>query len=229
MPTTRADVIDILAACEPEELRLVLQAADRDAPAAATPRELAERVTRALWWAYCTPVGFAIDRQSLDGIVSSAARRLAVPQAVGHDDAWIGLDLLSRALADQVGPVRFADLPPDAQARARGSIFPSLAFAGGSVSSYGAGAGARAFLGFARGPIGRWIPYVPQVGPWFVAVRKASGVAAVVGTPLSVAFAALAINQALGTRWQTVLPLLLSVGALQAHGRVATVVEIPEP
>lgn len=229
MPTTRADVIAVLAACEPQELRLVLQAVDRAAPPQAPPRELAERIVRTLWWAYCTPAGFVIDRQNLDDLVSAAARRLKVPEALGDDDAWVRLDRLTRALATRVGPVRFDDLPPDTQARARGSMFPSLAFAGGSLSSYGAGAGARAFLGFAKGPIGRWIPYVPQVGPWFVAIRKASGVAAVVGTPLSIALGALALNQALSTRWRDVLPLLLSIGALQAHGRVSTVVEVPEP
>jgi hypothetical protein len=78
---------------------------------------------------------------------------------------------------------------------------------------------------FAKGPIGRWVPYIPHVGPWFVAIRKASAVTAVVGTPLAVAFGVLAVNQALGRRWGRVLPLLLSIGALRAHARSEPAIE----
>ncbi len=232
MPVSRQDVIDLLATCPSGELRLLLEACDLPARDDDAPRALAERAATALWWHWTTPLGYALDRTTLDDIVTGVARRLRVKAAAGAGDPWARLDVLSAALLDRVGdggPVAFDALPADAQARARGSIFPTLAWSAGSAGSYGIGAGARVVVTFANGPIGRWIPLIPNVGPWFVALRKASGVAAVVGTPLAIAFGVLAVNQALGRRWARVLPLLLSIGALQAHRRVAVAVEVPAP
>lgn len=230
MPISRQDVIDTLAACDASELRLVLEAAGKPARGAETPRELAKRVANALWWAYCTPAGYASGQVTLDQMVRGAARRLRVKDQLRGDGAWSDLDRLTQTLAGRVlteqDTVRFADLSPQQQRRARGSIFPSLAIGGTSAGSYGAGAAGRLFLQFAGTPIGKVLPWIPQIRPWFSAIRKASSVAAVVGTPLSVALAVVAVNQGLSTRWQTVLPLLLSVGALAANERVTDVVEV---
>lgn len=225
MGVARQQVIDTLAVCDVEELRLVLQVSGVGTGELTSPRALAERIGTALWWSWCTPLGFALDRVDLDQIVTGVARRLRVPDAAGTGDAWARLDTLNRSLRESTGPVALTDLPPDVRARAHGSMFPSLAWSAGSVGSFGLGAGARAVLGVARHPIGRLLPFVPYIGPGFVTVRRVSSVAAVVGTPLSVAFAVLAVNQALGRRWRRVLPLLLSVGALGAHHRVVTVEE----
>lgn len=222
---TRSDVIDQLATCDAHELRLVLEASGITLGRATSPRELAEKAVNALWWHWTTPLGYAMDRVELGGIVDGVARRLGVRDLPRHADPWTRLDLLTQALLREVGPVRFQDLRPDHQARARGSMFPTLAFGASSVGSYGLGAGGRAVLRFAGGPIGRWIPLIPHVGPWFVAIRKASATAAVVGTPLSLALGVLALNQALGRSWRRVLPLLLSIGALRAHQRATEAVE----
>jgi hypothetical protein len=220
----RIDVISTLAACEPGELRLVLDACGISAHGADDPRALAERVTNALWWAWCTPLGYALDTVTLDHIVDGVARRLRIRPLAG--DAWSRLDHLHHKLANRDGPVTFQDLNPEDRARAHGSPFPTLAWAGGSLGSLGTGAAARWVLHLAATPVGRWIPWIPQIGPWFVALRRASAVAAVVTTPLGVALAVLAVNQALGTRWRTVLPVLLSIGALHAHRRSAEAQEM---
>ena len=226
MPVTRQDVIDVLATCDAQELRLVLEAAAVPTRGAETPRELAERVTNSLWWHWCTPAGYAMDRVSLDSIVKRVAKRLKVRDQVGGADAWDQLTSLNAALARSVGPVSFEQLRSDHQARARGSVFPSMAWGTGAAGSYGAGAAGRLFLRFAGTPIGRLLPWIPQVAPWFGAIKRASGIAAVVGTPLSVGLAVLAVHQGLGTRWRKVMPLLLSVGALGAHQRVEVAVEV---
>jgi len=226
MPIRRQDVVDSLAACEESELRLILDAAGKSTRGAESPRQLAERVTAALWWAYCTPAAYASGQIDLDHIVNRTARRLRVRGSVVGDDAWERLASLNQVLTDQTGPVRFDSLRPDHQARARGSVFPTLAWSGGSVSSFGAGAAGRVFLRLAGTPVGRLIPWIPQVGPWFNAIKKASAVTAVVGTPLAVALAVVAANQTLSTRWKTVLPLLLSIGALGVQGRVQVAIEV---
>jgi len=227
MPTQRQDVVDRLAACDPQELRLILESAGRAPRGAETPRQLAERVANALWWAYCTPAGYASGQVTLDQMVQRTARRLKVKDHLHGDDAWDRLHSLTRTLASDAlharDAVRFDDLRADHQARARGTILPSLAWGGTSLTSYGAGAAGRLFLQFAGTPIGRLLPWIPQVRPWFGAIKKASSVAAIVGTPLSIALAVVAVNQGLSTRWRTVLPLLLSVGALGAGQRVADV------
>lgn len=230
MPISRQDVIDRLATCDASELRLVLEAAGRPARGAETPRELAQRVTTALWWAYCTPAGYASGQVTLDQMVQRTARRLRVKQHLDGDDAWERLDSLTEALAADAlaadGPVRFDDLRADHQARARGTILPSMAWGTTSVGSYATGAAGRLFLQFAGTPIGKLLPWIPQVRPWFFAIKKASSVAAVVGTPLSVALAVVAVNQGLSTRWRTVLPLLLSVGTLGVGSRVREAHEV---
>lgn len=226
MPISRQDVIDTLSACDAQELRLILDAAGKPSKGAESPRELAQKVTNALWWAYCTPAAYASGQVTLDQIVRRTSKRLKVQGLVTGDDAWEQLSSLSDHLAKETGPVRFDQLRPDHQARARGSMFPTMAWGGGSVSAYGAGAAGRLFLRVAGTPIGRLLPWIPQVGPWFNAIKKASAVTAVVGTPLAVAFAVVAVNQSLSTRWKTVLPLLLSVGALGANGRIQVAVEV---
>lgn len=226
MPVTRQDVIDVLATCEAHELRLVLEASAVPTRGAETPRALAERVANALWWNWCTPAGYAMNQTTLDSIVKRVSKRLKVRDQVGGADAWEQLSSLNQVLARSVGPVRFDELRADHQARAKGSIFPSMAFGTGAAGSFGVGAAGRLFLRFAGSPIGRLLPWIPQVGPWFAAIKRASAVAAVVGTPLSVGLGVLAVHQSLGTRWRKVMPLLLSVGALGANQRVQTAIEI---
>jgi hypothetical protein len=226
MAVTHQDVVDRLATCDPQELRLVLEAAAVPTRGAETPRALAERVADALWWSWASPLAWASGQVTLDQMVNGVARRLKVKDQVAGEDAWERLDALTSALAATGGPVAFEALRADHQARARGSVFPSLAFGGGAGSSYVTGAAGRLFLRFAASPIGRVLPWIPQVAPWFHAIRKASAVAAAVGTPLAVALGVLAVNRSLGTRWRRFLPLLLSVGTLGLHTRVAEAVEL---
>ncbi|MFT7519135.1 MAG: hypothetical protein ACI9MC_001275 [Kiritimatiellia bacterium] len=226
MSVNRKQVIDMLATCDPTELRLVLEAAAVPARGAEQPRELAERIANALWWSYCTPVAYATDQIKLDAIIKQVARKLKVNDQVQGQDPWDRLTSLNHALTRTAGAVRFDDLRADQQARARGSWLPSAAWAGSGASSYGAGIAARFVLQLANSPIGKLLPWIPQVAPWYHAIKKGAAIAAIVSTPLAVALGVLAINQSLGTRYRKVLPLLLSIGALSAHNNVRDAHEV---
>lgn len=214
MPVRKQDVADALAIYEAEPLFAVLDAAGISARGAESPRELAERTADALWWNYCTPFGYVADRVTLDEIVAHVARRLDVAEASDAGDAWETLAALTRALGDRVGPVSLHDLDPKIRARLETAWFPTAAGAGGATAALGARELGRAIVWLGRTPVGRLLPLIPTVGPIWRGVRGTGAVAAAVGGPLAVALAVVSLNQALGTNYQRLVPLLLGVGAL---------------
>jgi len=214
MPVSRQDVVDTLAVQDPAALRAILEAAGVSPRKAQTSRELGERLTSALWWSHCTPLGLAIGRTHLDDIVRHVGRKLRVHDQLGDGDAWTQLRQLALALAVRHGPVGFGDLDPEVRKRLHPSWWPPSLYAAGSGSSFGAAALGKVIVRVGKGPIGRLLPYIPYLGPWWGAIRRGGGAAAVVGGPLGLAFAVLSVNSALGANYQKLVPILLGLGAL---------------
>lgn len=221
MTTTREDVRSALAVQDPEALRAVLAAAGVPAWGAETSVELADRICLGLWWHSSTPVGFAMGKATkeptLDALIDKAAKRLSVSERVVGFDAWERLDALTRALVSTLphGPgVALSDVDQEMHARLRGHWKRTVAFGTGAGGSYGARVASGAVLGFFEGPIGRWLPLFPPIAPYVRSIRAGAGAVHAVAGPLGVALAVLSLNQALGPRYRTLLPLLLGVGAL---------------
>ena len=93
------------------------------------------------------------------------------------------------------------------------AVWP-LALGGGAGGAWGARAASSAVLGFLDGPLGRLLPLLPPVAPWVRTVQGGASAVRAVSGPLGLALAILSANQALGTRYERLLPLLLGVGAL---------------
>ena len=218
MSISRKQVENALSVQSPEALRAVLEAAGVRIGSAESSRELAEKIAGALWWSYCTPVGYAADRTDLEAIVTGVARRLKVHNAsdvVG--DGWVQLDALTQGLLVSLPEspgVSLKDLENPSRAR-MGRHWKRTAALGFSASgSFGARYGSGAVLNFLKGPIGKWLPMIPPLAPYVGSVRTgASAVHAVTG-PLGLALTVLALNQSLGTNYRKLVPLLLGVGAL---------------
>ena len=211
MPTTRADVIDRLSIADPSELQAILSAAGVSARGAETSDALARRIADALWWNYTTPLGYALDRGSLEDITQYLARRVGVRGLEG--DAFEMLAELTAALA-VAGPVSWSDLDEATRRRIFPPWMPSVVLGAGATTSAGARYVSRAVLGATGGWVGRILPLLPTVGPWFKMIRTSAGVVSVVSGPLAVALGVLSVNQALGTNERRLLPLALGVGAL---------------
>lgn len=237
MPVRKADLSHALAIHDPDALGRVLDAARVSRRGAVAPHELADRVADGLWWGWCTPVGYVVDRVCLEDIVADVSRRLGLTADVADEgDVWVQLGALLDALARRHGVathatrdnpgVAYEDLDP-VQARLSPGWFPGAATAGGAAGSFAAGVAGRLVVTVGNTPVGRLLPFVPYVGPLWKGVRTAGGVAAVAGTPLSIALALISINQGLGTRYDKVVPLLLGVAALRPVP-VADAVE-PDP
>jgi len=227
MAVTRTDVIDLLATCPSEELRAILQVAEVRFDDTASPRELAERIVTTLWWSYSTPLGYVANRSEFSDIVRHASKRFGVHLTPTDRDPWSQLDAMMGHFTDQVGPMSFDDLEAAVQQRATRSVFPTAALFTGAGTSAGTGVAAKAILSLTQTPIGRLLPFVPKIGPWFTLVARSAGVASVVSGPLAIGLGVLAINQAMGTNYRKLLPLLIGIGALQAHRRVIDAEVVP--
>ena len=229
MATTRQDVSNALAVHDPAELRAILEAARVATMGAETARELADRIADALWWHYSTPVGYLANRASLEDIVRHVTRKLGLKRQVAGDDAWEMLRDLTVALAiSSDGGVALDDIDPAVRQRVWPSWMPTAIFATGATGSAGAGVVSYYVLKFAQTPIGKLLPYIPKIGPVFRVIKTGAGVASVVSGPLALAMGVLTVNQALGTSYRKLLPLLLGVGALGPSG-IEDAVEVGAP
>lgn len=213
-PITRQDVVDALAAHPAASLRAVLEEARIEAGTEDVPRVLAERVGKALWWHYCTPLGYALDWTTFDQIVDHVAQKLRLAGALPEADPWARLDAMTAILVEKAGPVALEDIEPKARARMVPSWKRTIGYAGGAGSSFGAMAVGKGIVAISRTPIGGLLPYIPQVGPWIRRAYRGGAVAAAIGGPAGVALSILAANNALGTNYQRLVPLLLGVGFL---------------
>jgi hypothetical protein len=235
MPVTRADVVASLAVQDPSALRAILEAAGYT-PNSDAADALAEQITAALWWNYATPLGYALGRTTLDDIVYHVARKLGVNGVPEEGDAWDQVRALTRELAKTTGSaasasrenpgVKLDDLVPRDQARLSPAWVPTALSASGAAASLGAGAVGRGVVWLGTTPIGKWLPYVPTIGPWWRTIRTVGGAAAMVGSPLAIGLSVVALNSALSTNYRSLVPLLLGVGAL-GPSAVASADEVP--
>ena len=167
------------------------------------------------------------NRSEFSDIVRHASKRFGVHLTPTDRDPWSQLDAMMGHFTDQVGPMSFDDLEAAVQQRATRSVFPTAALFTGAGTSAGTGVAAKAILSLTQTPIGRLLPFVPKIGPWFTLVARSAGVASVVSGPLAIGLGVLAINQAMGTNYRKLLPLLIGIGALQAHRRVIDAEVVP--
>ncbi len=214
MPITREEVVNALAGHRPEVLRGLLEAAKVRDWGAETSRELAERIADALWWHYSTPLGYVVGSTSLDDIVDHISGRIQIDGALQQGDAWERLQTMTAMLVAAHGPVAFSDLDVKRREKLTRSWIPRSLYGSGAVGGFGARFVGLQILKFGAGPIGRWLPLIPYVGPWFLAIRKGAGLAAMLGGPVGIALSLLTVNDALGVNYEKLVPLLLGVGAL---------------
>lgn len=217
MTVTRADVEASLAIHDAEGLQMILAAAGVSARGAETPRDLAARIADALWWTWCTPIGYVADRTSLEHIVVGVARKLRSDSDLDPEaDAWTQLRTLTASLLGdvQAAGVTLEDLDPATRARVWPDWLATMGLAAGSSTSLGAAWAGKGVLAFLNSPIGRLLPLIPPLTPWLPPIRAGAGAAAMVGGPLGIALGALTLNQALGANYHKLVPLLLGVGAL---------------
>ena len=216
MPTHKQQVEDTLAVRDSVDLRAILDFAQVPARGASTPRELAKRITSQLWWTYATPLGLAARTITLDEIVDHIAKRLQVQGPIAAEpDAWSKLQHMTGLLVRSAHTgVALDDLDPQARDRLVRSWWPTIGFATGAGGGFGALGAGKGVLWVAGTRIGRWLPYIPSVGSWARGAYKAGGIAVILGGPVGVAMTALAANDALGTNYPRLVPLLLGVGSL---------------
>jgi hypothetical protein len=217
MPITRADIVAALSLQQPEDLRVVLESAGVSAGDATSARDLATRIADALWWHHSTPLGYYADRASLEAIVDHAARKLGVSSAIdGSVDGWAQLHQLTRAMFRVVPGrgVSLADFDEVTRARIEPSWMPTFGLGVGSGGTVGTAWLSGRALGFLQGPIGRLLPLIPPVAPYYRLLVSGLGTVRLVAWPVGIALGLLAVNQALGANERKLVPLLLGVGAL---------------
>ena len=217
MPIVRADIEATLSRVDADTLRLVLEAAEINPRGAQTAHELAARIADSLWWHYTSPLGYVADQTRLEDIVGYVARKLGVSEAVDGDrDGWQQLNQLTRAMFRDLpeAGVSLADFDELTRSKIEPSWLPTLGFGAGSGGSVGTAWASGKALGWLRGPLGRLIPLIPPLAPYYKLLVGGLGAIRLVAWPLGVAFAVLSLNSALGANERKLVPLLLGVGAL---------------
>lgn len=217
MPVVRADIEAALSLHDPASLRVLLEAAGVSPREASTSRELAARIAEALWWHHTTPIGWLADRTTLEDIVQHAARKLGVQGAVdAEQDGWAQLHQLTRAMF-RMAPangVSLQDLDDVTRSKIEPSWMPTIGLGLGSGTSVGTAWASGRALDFLKGPIGRWIPLIPPLAPYYKLIVSSLGTLRLVAWPVGIALGVLSANQALGANERKLIPLLLGVGAL---------------
>lgn len=217
MATTRERLEATLSVHDADALMLILMASEVDPRDARTSSELAKRVTDAIWWNYCTPVGYIADRQALEDIVVHVAERFGL---AGHlhprDNVFQQLHTMTRELAPlaETHGIAVSDLSEHTRDRLGSNWRPALGFGSGAASSFGARWTANRILDLFKGPIGRLLPLLPIVGPWMGSIRWGASAVSTVAGPLGIALTVASLNASLGPNYKKLLPLLLGIGAL---------------
>jgi hypothetical protein len=194
------------------DLRRAVRATGKEPLLDRTDRQLATDLTDALWWSYATPVGYAIDRPTLDEMVRHVAKKLGWAKEIPAGDGWDQLHWLTRRLVPEGEEVAWEDLQKDQRDALERSFVASVALSGSGATSAAAGQLGQAVLRFARTPIGRLLPRIPPLAPTWRSIHNAAAVAAVVGTPIGLGLGLLALNQAFGTNYPRFVPALLATG-----------------
>ena len=83
-----------------------------DARGATSAQELAARIADAIWWNYCSPLGYVVERSTLKDVVRHLARRLKVADRVDPDlPVWDQVAALTDALVSGDPGVRDTRCP----------------------------------------------------------------------------------------------------------------------
>lgn len=217
MAITRDQLEATLAVHDADALRLILHASDVDPRGAETPAALAARIADAIWWNYCTPLGYIAERTTFEDIVRHLSRKLGVSDRVDPDvPVWDQVSALTQALVAELPTDGISIESLDETSRAR--LYPSwgapLGWGGGATSSFATRWSTGKVLALLKTPIGRLLPLLPVVGPWIGAARAGISAVYLVTGPLGIAMAVLSINSALGTNYTRLVPLVLGIGAL---------------
>lgn len=217
MATTRDQLQATLAVHDADALRLILAASDVDPRDASTPSELAARIADAIWWNYCTPLGYLAEKATLEDVVRHLARKLRVADRVDPDEpVWAQIRALTTALVPEVPEdgISIDTLDDTSRTRLGPSWAEALGWGGGATSSLAARWGSGKVLALLKTPIGRLLPLLPVVGPWVGVIRTGLGGVHMVSGPLGIAMTVLSLNSALGSNYKRLVPLVLGVGAL---------------
>jgi hypothetical protein len=194
------------------DLRRAVRATGNDPLLDRTDQQLAAQLADALWWSYSTPLGYVIDRPTLDEMVRHVAKKLGWTTELPDGDGFDQLHWLTRRLVPEGEEVSWDELAKDQREALERSLLSSIALSGSGATSAAAGQVGQMILRFARTPIGRLLPRIPQIAPAWRTIRNASAVAAAVGTPVGLGLGLLALNQAFGTNYPRFVPSLLAVG-----------------
>ncbi|MFT4625126.1 MAG: hypothetical protein ACI8PZ_003792 [Myxococcota bacterium] len=216
MGVTRDLAKQVLALHQPDHLAAVLEAAGIR-PRGSTRRELAHRVAERLWWSYCTPLGYAADRVTLERIVDHTAKRLGQAGATrAASDPWAKARALTRTVVPAVegAGVSLDALDDLTRARARNAWLTTAAWGAGATSSFGARLVSGHVLKALSSPVGRLLPLLPPLAPYLRPVKAGARIAYAAGGPVGAGLALLTLNDALGTNYPTVVSLVLGLGSL---------------
>ena len=158
MPIDRQDLAERLRQLDDEQLAGLLALAGEEA-SAESPEQ---RIATQLWWAWCTPLGYAVNTATLDQMVDVLAKKLDVLEAAGEDDAIERLGRLTSRLA--LDAQQLADgLPADVKKQLKNPWMLSGLSLGGATTALGATHLGAAILKLGAGPIGRLLPLIPAV------------------------------------------------------------------
>jgi len=217
-PISRAAFADALSDLPPEALRALLEVTEYGASEAKTSAELAQRCATLLWWSWSTPIGFVTTKATLGDIVDDVATKLELSALLDdRADAWEKLERLRAEVLDAVEPAALDAMDADIQSRLNGpSWVPSFFGASTAGSAWSAGRVGAWVVRLGAGPIGRLLPLIPQLAPYWKAIRGVALIASAVGTPLAIGAGVLSVNHALGSNYRRMVPLLLGAGALLA-------------
>lgn len=217
MATTREQLEAALSVHDPDALRLILMAAEVDPRGASTSAALAARLTDAIWWNYCTPLGYLVEKATLEDVVQHVARKLQVSDRVPDSaPVWAQLEAMTSALVPQAHGhgIAASDLDESTQARLRPEWLAALGWGSGAVSAFGARWSSAQLLKLLRSPLGRLLPLLPLIGPWITTIRWGAGAVHLVSGPLGIALSVVSFNASLGSNYRRLVPLLLGIGAL---------------
>jgi hypothetical protein len=217
MATSRDQLQATLAVHDADALRLILTASGVDPRDAVTPGELAARIAEAIWWNYCTPLGYLAERATFEDVVRHLSKRLGVSDRVDPDvSVWDQVRALTAALVSEIPDqgVTVAALDDATRSKMNPSWWAPIGWGGGASGSFATRWGTAKVLALFKTPIGRLLPLIPVVGPWVGAIRTGLGTVYTVAGPLGIAMSVLSVNSALSTNYQRLVPLVLGVGAL---------------
>ena len=216
MGVTRDLAKQMLVLHRAEDLTAVLRAAGIP-PRAATRSELAHRLVERLWWSYCTPLGYATDRVTLEQIVDHTAKRLGQARVTRDVAAPLAK---ARALTAVMIPstashgVALESLDAASQARAQNGWLGTAALGSGATGAFAPRYVSGHLLRALSSPVGRLLPLIPPLAPWVGPIKAGARFAYGAGGPVGVAMTLLTINQAFGTDYPKVVSLVLGLGTL---------------